>query len=137
MLDLGFVRDNLPAVAESLRRRGIDPDSILRDFTEVNTKRTKAITEVETLKAQRNQASEEVAKRKQAGQSADDLIAQTKSLREKIEALEKTAEAFDAELRQLLIAIPNIPHPSVPAGTDASSNLEVRRWGTPPKFDFA
>jgi seryl-tRNA synthetase len=137
MLDLGFVRDNLPFVAESLRRRGINPDAMLHDFSHVNAKRSKAITEVETLKAQRNQASEQVAKLKKAGQDAADLIAQTKTLREKIEGLEKTADALEAELRKLLIAIPNIPHASVPTGKDANDNLEVRRWGTPPKFDFA
>ena len=137
MLDLGFVRDNLPAIAESLRRRGMDPQTILRDFAEVNTKRSKAITEVETLKAQRNQASEEVAKLKKSGGDATTLIAETKALREKIEALEKTAETLDAELRNLLISIPNIPHPSVPTGKDANDNLEVRRWGTAPKFQFA
>lgn len=137
MLDLGFVRDNLPAIAESLRRRGMDPQTILRDFAEVNTKRSKAITEVETLKAQRNQASEEVAKLKKSGGDATTLIAETKALREKIEALEKTAETLDAELRNLLISIPNIPHASVPTGKDANDNLEVRRWGTAPKFQFA
>src|SRR6266404_4219303 len=137
MLDLSYVRDHLPAVAESMRRRGQDPDAVLRDFADINSKRSKAITEVETLKAQRNQASEEVAKRKKSGQPADDLIAQTKSLREKIESLEKTAESFDADLRTLLIAIPNIPHSSVPTGKDAADNLEVRKWGTAPKFDFA
>src|SRR5437868_2688233 len=137
MLDLSYVRDHLSAVAESMRRRGLNPDALLRDFADINSKRSKAITEVETLKAQRNQASEEVAKRKKSGQSADDLIAQTKSLREKIESLEKTAESLDAELRTLLIAIPNIPHSSVPTGKDAGDNLEVRRWGAPPKFDFA
>jgi len=137
MLDLSYVRDHLPAVAESMRRRGQNPDALLRDFADINSKRSKAITEVETLKAQRNQASEEVAKRKKAGQPADDLIAQTKSLREKIESLEKTAESFDADLRTLLIAIPNIPHSSVPTGKDAADNLEVRKWSTAPKFDFA
>ena len=137
MLDLSYVRDHLPAVAESMRRRGQNPDALLRDFADINSKRSKAITEVETLKAQRNQASEEVAKRKKSGQPADDLIAQTKSLREKIESLEKTAESFDADLRTLLIAIPNIPHSSVPTGKDAADNLEVRKWGTAPKFDFA
>jgi len=94
MLDLSYVRDHLPAVAESMRRRGQNPDALLRDFADINSKRSRAITEVETLKAQRNQASEEVAKRKKAGQPADELIAQTKSLREKIESLEKNRGKF-------------------------------------------
>ena len=57
MLDLSYVRDHLPVVAESMRRRGQDPDAVLQDFADINTKRSKAITEVETLKAQSNQAS--------------------------------------------------------------------------------
>jgi seryl-tRNA synthetase len=136
MLDLNFVRENLPLVEEKLRQRGMDPAAVLKDFREVDTLRRQAITEAETSKAQRNKASEEIAKLKKSGQDASAAMAQTKELREKISALEKTASDLDARLQDILAGIPNIPHASVPVGHSADDNVEVRRWGTPPKFDF-
>jgi seryl-tRNA synthetase len=136
MLDLNFVRENLPLVEEKLRQRGMDPAAVLRDFREVDTQRRQAITEAETNKAQRNKASEEIAKLKKSGQDATAAMAQTKDLREKIQTLEKTATELDARLRDILAGIPNLPHESVPVGHSAEDNVEVRRWGTPPKFDF-
>src|SRR5579862_6520280 len=136
MLDLNFVRENLPLVEEKLRQRGMDPAAVLKDFQEVDTQRRQAITEAETSKAQRNKASEEIAKLKKSGQDAGAAMAQTKDLREKISALEKTAADLDARLRDILAGIPNLPNPSVPVGHSAEENVEVRRWGTPAKFDF-
>ncbi|HEV3511178.1 MAG TPA: serine--tRNA ligase [Candidatus Sulfotelmatobacter sp.] len=136
MLDLSFVRENLPLVEEKLRQRGMDPAAVLKDFREVDTQRRQAITEAETSKAQRNKASEEIAKLKKSGQDASAAMAQSKELRERIAALEKTATDLDARLREILAGIPNIPHASVPVGHSAEDNVEVRRWGTPPKFDF-
>jgi seryl-tRNA synthetase len=137
MLDLNFVRDNLPLVEEKLRQRGMDPAAVLKDFREVDTLRRQAITEAETSKAQRNKASDEIAKLKKSGQDASGAMAQTKDLREKIQTLEKTAADLDARLRDILAGIPNLPHSSVPIGHSAEQNVEVRKWGTPPNFDFA
>jgi seryl-tRNA synthetase len=136
MLDLNFVRDNLPKVEEMLRQRGTDPAAVLKDFRDVDTQRRQAITEAETLKARRNKASDDIAKLKKAGQDAATAIAETKDLREQIQAREKTAADLDARLQDILSGIPNLPHESVPAGHSAEENVEVRRWGTPPKFDF-
>ena len=136
MLDLNFVRENLPLVEEKLRQRGMDPAAVLKDFREVDTQRRQAITEVETSKAQRNRASEEIAKLKKSGQDATAAMAQTKELREKIPTLEKTASDLDMRLREILTGIPNLPHASVPVGHSADDNVEVRRWGSAPKFDF-
>jgi seryl-tRNA synthetase len=137
MLDLNFVRDNLPLVEEKLRQRGMDPAAVLKDFREVDTLRRQAITEAETSKAQRNKASDEIAKLKKSGQDASGAMAQTKDLREKIQTLEKTAADLDSRLRDILAGIPNLPHSSVPIGHSAEQNVEVRKWGTPPNFDFA
>ena len=136
MLDLAFVRDNLPAVEEMLRHRGMDP-AVLKDFHQVDSERRRVITEAETLKARRNRASEDIAKVKKAGQDATAQINETKELREKIQEQEKAAEEMDARLREMLVSISNMPHATVPAGHSAEENLEVRRWGTAPKFDFA
>jgi seryl-tRNA synthetase len=137
MLDLNFVRENLPFVEEKLRQRGMDPAAVLKDFSEVDTQRRQAITEAETSKAQRNKATEDIARLKKGGQDASAAIAQTKELREQIQGLEKTAADLDARLRDILTGLPNLPHASVPVGHSAEDNVEVRRWGTPPKFDFA
>jgi seryl-tRNA synthetase len=136
MLDLNFVRENLPLVEEKLRQRGMEPAGVLKDFREVDRQRRQAITEAETSKAQRNKASEEIAKLKKSGQDASAAMAQTKDLREKIQTLEKAAADLDARLRDILAGIPNLPHDSVPVGHSAEQNVEVRRWGTPPQFDF-
>src|SRR5207244_240303 len=136
MLDLNFVRENLPLVEAKLRLRGMDPAALLKDFQEIDTQRRLAITESETRKAQRNKASEDIAKLKKSGQDATAAIAETKDLREQIQGLEKTATDLDERLRQILSGIPNLPHESVPVGHSAEENVEVRRWGTPPKFDF-
>lgn len=137
MLDLNFVRDNLPVVEEKLRQRGMDPAAVLKDFREVDTRRRHAITEAETSKAQRNKATGEIAQLKKSGQDANSAMAEAKELREKISELEKTATDLDERLREILAGIPNLPHNSVPVGHSAEENVEVRRWGTPPKFDFA
>jgi len=135
MLDLAFVRDNLPAVEEMLRRRGQD-SAVLASFRETDEKRRQFITQSETLKAQRNRASEEIARLKKAGQDASAQMSETKKLREQGDALEKQASDIDQELRNLLAGIPNMPHSSVPVGHSADYNKEVRKWGTPPEFSF-
>jgi len=137
MLDLNFVRDNLPLVEEKLRQRGMKPSEVLKNFAQVDAQRRQAITSAETMKAQRNRASEEIAKLKKSGQDASALIAETKNLREQVEELGKAAEEYETRLRQVLVGIPNIPHMSVPVGKSAEDNVEARRWGSPPQFDFA
>jgi seryl-tRNA synthetase len=136
MLELAFVRDNLSLVEQKLLDRGMNPAEVLKDFRAIDTQRRQAITETETLKAQRNTASEQIAKLKKSGQDASAQINETKELREKIQEHERSAEEFDRRLRELLAGIPNLPHASVPVGQTAEDNVEVRRWGTPPKFDF-
>src|SRR5271157_1300861 len=136
MLDLAFVRDHLPLVEEKLRQRGMNPSVILGDFYVVDLDRRAAITRAETLKAQRNKATEEIAKLKKDNQDATALINQTKELREKIGEAEKIAEEADARLRDMLTGIPNLQDDNVPVGTSEKDNAEVRRRGTPPRFDF-
>jgi seryl-tRNA synthetase len=136
MLDLNFVRDNLPLVEEKLRQRGMDPGEVLKDFRAIDTERRQAITEMETMKARRNRASEEIAPLKKSGQDASALMAETKELREKIQDREKQVAAHEDRLHQLLAGIPNLPSETVPVGKTADDNVEVRRWGSPPTFDF-
>jgi len=136
MLDLNFVRDNLALVEEKLRQRGANPAELLKDFRAIDAERRQAITETETLQARRNRASEEIAKLKKSGQDATAQIQETKELREKIQECERKSSEADARLREILTAIPNLPNSSVPVGASAEDNVEVRRWGVAPKFDF-
>jgi seryl-tRNA synthetase len=136
MLDLNFVRDHLPLVEEKLNQRGMNSAETLKDFSQIDAQRRQAITAAETMKAQRNQASERISKLKKAGQDVSGLIAETKELREQIQELEKVAEEYDTRLRQILVGIPNLPDASVPVGKGAEDNVEVRRWGNQSRFDF-
>ncbi|HXC00371.1 MAG TPA: serine--tRNA ligase [Terriglobales bacterium] len=136
MLDLNFVRDNLALVEEKLRQRGMNPAEVLKDFVAIDAERRQAITAAETLQARRNRASEEIAKLKKSGQDATAQITETKELREQIQESEKKAAEQEARLRELLAAIPNLPSDSVPVGKSEADNVEARRWGAPPKFDF-
>src|SRR5690242_18582614 len=136
MLDLNFVRNNLPVVEEKLRQRGMDPAEVLKDFKSVDAQRREAITAAETMKAQRNRASEEIAKLKKAGQDASAQMAETKELREKIQESEKTAAELDQRLQDMMAGIPNLPSDTVSVGKSAEDNVEVRRWGSAPKLDF-
>jgi seryl-tRNA synthetase len=137
MLDLNFVRDNLTLVEEKLRQRGMNPLQVLKDFGQVDSQRRQAIAAAETLKAHRNRVSEEIASKKKSGEDVSELIGTTKTFREDIQQLQKAAEEYDERLRKILTGIPNLPHDSVPVGRSAEDNVEVRRWGSRPRFDFA
>src|SRR5690242_4867988 len=136
MLDLNFVRDHLPQVEEMLARRGMNAAEVLGEFRQLDGVRRQHITELESLQARRNKASDEIARLKKAKQDAAAQIAETKELREKIQRLESKVQEEDARLRELLAGIPNMPNPSVPVGRTSENNVEVRRWGKPPEFAF-
>ena len=137
MLDLGFVRDNLPLIEEKLRQRGADPNAVLGSFKALDTERRRVITEAESLKAEQNRATEEIGKLRKSGQDATAQQSELRAMKEKIKAAEEQATERDAELRKILQTIPNVPHESVPVGASAEQNVEVRRWGKPPDFSFA
>jgi seryl-tRNA synthetase len=136
MLDLNFVRDNIPRIEQMLRGRGLNPDAVLKDFRTVDAQRRQAIQSAETVRAERNRLSAEIPKMQKSGQDASQLIADAKDMRVQIQELEKAAEEYDTRMSEVLVGIPNVPHDSVPVGESAEENVEVRRWGTPPKFDF-
>src|ERR1700761_2475711 len=126
MLDLAFVRANLPLVEEKLRARGQAPATLLGDFHAVDAHRRERITEVEQLKAQRNKLSEEVARLKKSGQDATAVMDETRTLKQKMESLEAAANEAEDQLRGILARIPNLPHDSVPLGRSEQDNVEVK-----------
>ena len=135
MHDLAFVRANLPLVEEKLRLRGVDP-TLLQGFSALDTERRSAITEAETLKAQRNALSAEFGRLKREGGDVTLVGAQTSALKEKTEQLEAAATEADLKLRELLESLPNLPHDSVPAGASEHDNVCQKTWGEPTTFDF-
>ncbi|HWH57814.1 MAG TPA: serine--tRNA ligase [Terriglobales bacterium] len=136
MLDLNFVRDNIPKIEQMLRNRGMNPDTVLKDFRTIDTQRRQAIQSAETVRAERNRLSAEIPKMQKAAQDASQLISDAKDMRVQIQELEKASQEYDASMSEVLVSIPNVPHESVPVGKSAEDNVEVRRWGAPPKFDF-
>src|SRR5580700_2319513 len=140
MLDLNFVRANLELVEEKLRARGLDPATLLGDFRELDQERRARITQAESLQAQRNKLSQEVARSRKAGAEASQVAAvmdQTRELKQETDELERSAARAEEAMRELLIAIPNLTQDSVPAGKGEAENVEVSRWGQQPAFDFA
>jgi len=136
MLDLAFVRRHLPEIEEMLGNRGMDPKSVLKDFPTLEASRRQAIQSAESLKAERNRLSARIPEMKKAGEDTAGVVAETRAMREEIQKLEKAAEECDARMTEVLTGIPNVPHASVPVGQSAEANVEVRRWGAPPQFDF-
>jgi seryl-tRNA synthetase len=136
MIDLAFVRGNLALVEEKLRARGIDPGTALGNFAAVDRERREAITQVETLKAQRNKLTEEIAKLRREGADTTAQTEQTRTLKTQVESLEVAAATADERLREIMQTLPNLPQDSVPVGKDEHGNREEKVWGEQPKFDF-
>jgi seryl-tRNA synthetase len=136
MLDLQFIRANLAEVKERLAGRGVDA-GLLDSFESLDERRRALITQLETLKGQRNKLSEEIGKRKRSGEDAAELSEQTKNVKAQIEAMEGETQAADEALRAVLDRLPNLPQASVPVGRSEHDNVEVRSWGVKPQFDFA
>ncbi len=134
MHDLNYFRDHLGVFAEMAKKRGVTLD--LDAFRALDKERRELITANEQRKAQRNKASEEIARLKKEKRNADAILAEMKHVSERIKQSDERIAEFDAKQRELLLTIPNVPHSSVPVGSSAAANVEVRRWGTPPKFDF-
>ena len=116
MIDLAFVRANLPLVEEKLRARGMDPAQVLADFTTIDRERRDAITQVETLKAERNKLTEEIAKLRKSGADATPQTERTRTLKAEVESLETVAMTTDERLREIMQSLPNLPQDTVPVG---------------------
>jgi seryl-tRNA synthetase len=134
MLDLGYVRDHLDVIEKMARDRGITLD--LLPFREIDAERRQLITSTERLKAERNKASDEIVRLKKSGQDASGILARMKEVSDQIKRDDERVTELDERLKQFLLTVPNVPHASVPVGKGPEDNVEVRRWGAPPKFDF-
>jgi seryl-tRNA synthetase len=137
MLDLNYVRENLDAVRAALANRGATADA-LDEFATADAERRSVIAESDRLNAERNTASREIGALMKDGQreEADARRKAVNELKDRIAELDKKREAAETRIRELLSTLPNVPHESVPVGQDESANVELRRWGTKPEFDF-
>ena len=146
MLDLAFVREHLSVVEEKLRNRGADPEQVLGGFRETEQRRRHLTRLLETALARRNELSKKIGPLMSAekkGTITAEQKAELKSLSEEVLQLkdgipdfEQKTRAADRELYDVLAVIPNLPHDSVPLGSNEAANVEVKRWGMPPVFDF-
>lgn len=137
MLDLNYVRENLEDVRAALDKRGM-PGAALDDFARADAERRRLIAESDQLNAERNAASREIGALMKDGkrEDADARRKAVNELKDRIAVLDQEREQSEARMRELLSTLPNIPHESVPVGKDESANVEVRRWGTTPEFNF-
>ena len=140
MLDLNLLRKDLPAVLVALQSRK-NPQPYLDEaaYSRLETERKNIQTRTEELQAQRNTLSKQIGQLKAKGDSAaaDAVMAQVAAAKVELEQSALRLEEIQAELHTLLAAIPNLPHASVPLGTDEAGKVELRRWGSPRSFDFA
>ena len=136
MIDIKRLRQEPDEVRAALARRQ-DPslDAVVSELLALDAQRRTLLTRSETLKAERNTASDEVARRKKAGEPAGDILTALKASSEEVKALDAQVRDIDERLERELFRVPNLPHPVVPDG-DASANRVVRTWGDPPSFDF-
>ena len=134
MHDLNYFRDHLDLFAEMAKKRGAALD--LEGFRALDKERRELITATEALKAQRNKASDEIARLKKAKENADALIAEMKQVSGTIKVNDERVAELDGKQREFMLTVPNLLDASVPVGKGSEENVEVRRWGAPPEFAF-
>ena len=134
MLDAKFVRGNIDVLKVALEKRGADID--LSGFVSLEEERLRLLRESEELRNKRNTASEEIGRRKREKQDASDLMAEMKTVADRIKEIDEILKGIEEKTGEFLLNIPNIPHASVPVGKDETGNVEVRKWGEPRSFGF-
>ena len=137
MLDITLLRKDLPSVVARLETRKKPQDFLdVAAFTALEAERKAIQTRTEELQAQRNQLSKQIGQLKAKGEPVDEVMAQVAALKAELDSSAARLEQIQPEMQALLLAVPNLPHESVPVGDDEKANSEVRKWGTPRAFDF-
>ena len=137
MLDISLLRKDLGAVVARLEARKT-PQSFLDvdAFKSLEAERKTIQSRTEELQARRNQLSKQIGQLKAKGESADAVMAEVAGIKSELDSSAQRLEQIQPEMQALLLAIPNLPHESVPTGEDEKGNVQVRAWGTPRSFDF-
>jgi len=136
MLDPALFRDDFEATRQRLLTRGPGLEPALAQLAQLDQSRRQILPRVETLKFERNQAGEAIAKAKRAGEDAAGLLQANKTRADEIKTLDAELEAIESQRKDILLRVPNLPHASVPVGTSADDNVVVRTHGAPPALDF-
>jgi seryl-tRNA synthetase len=134
MLDLKLIREQPDAVQRGLVTRG--GAELVPEILAADADRRRLVTEVETLKAERNRTSEAIGQAKRRGESPEAVMARMREVSDRIKALDAEVKQVDERMEELLVQLPNLPHPSVPVGETEDDNVETGRWGEPPRFAF-
>src|SRR5262249_25660044 len=136
MLDIHYVRENFELVLDKLKTRNFDVELLSR-FRNLDSERRLRVQERDELNARSNQLSREVGSLMREGRKgeAENLKRESRSVADDAKLLDTQVESLDKELQEMLTQVPNLPHDSVPVGPDETSNVEVRRWGTPRDFE--
>ncbi|MFZ1417570.1 MAG: serine--tRNA ligase [Burkholderiaceae bacterium] len=134
MLDIQLLRKDIDTVARRLKTRGFELDT--ETFNALEAQRKAIQVKTEELQSQRNKLSKEIGVRKAQKIDASDVMAQVAGIGDELKASAEQLDGIQAQMRTLLLNLPNLPHESVPVGADETDNQEVARWGDTPKFDF-
>jgi seryl-tRNA synthetase len=137
MLDMKFVRENPQVVKQNLDRKGEQAKIPWVDELLENDRRWRSLrTDTDTLRNKRNKLTEQIAKARREGQDTSQLVKEAEQVPDQVKTLEKETAELDSKITNTLMQLPNIMHESVPVGKDENDNVEVRKWGKPPDFDF-
>ena len=134
MLDVKLLREDLTRVRERLATRGIE--IAWDEFVYLDQQRRDTLARIEKLKERKNRLSGEIGKVKKSGGDATALMGEVEEVSETIRQGEEPLAEIEARFEKLMLTMPNLPEPNVPAGRSAAENREVRRWRDPPQFDF-
>ena len=137
MIDVKLIRTNPEFVSQNLQRRN-DPEKVklLDEFIEADKIWRSLQTEINERRRERNELSTKIAGLKKQGSDVSHLLVEAEQVQERIKELNIQVTEYEQKSKYLLMRIPNLLHESVPFGQDENDNVEIRRWGTPPKFDF-
>ena len=136
MIDPAYIRDHIEEVRAGLHSRGLDPDKALEEIATLQNARRRMIPEIESLKRAQNTSGDEIAKARRMGQDTGPVQEANRARAQQIKQLGFQLDSVERQLDNAVLQLPNLPHSSVPAGTHAADNVEVRRVGTPREFDF-
>jgi seryl-tRNA synthetase len=136
MLDPSYIRDHIEEVRNGLRNRGLDPDKSLEEIATLETARRRLIPELEALKRAQNTSGDEIARAKRMGQDTAPVQEANRARAQEIKQKGFQLDSIEHQRMAAVINLPNLPHVSVPVGTNAADNVEVRRVGEPKAFDF-
>ena len=136
MLDPSFIRDHIEEVRTGLRNRGLDPDKALEEIATLETARRRLIPELESLKRAQNTSGDEIARAKRMGQDTAPVQEANRARAQEIKQKGIQLDSIEYQRTAAVLNLPNLPHASVPVGKSAADNVEVRRVGEPPAFDF-